>query len=141
MLISFGIVIVMMIWSRVPLSWNVFLVIPIMIDLMLLTFGVSTIFAHFGVFFSDLKNLTNVGLRVMFYMSGIFYVISDRVGGGHRHIASAGESHGISHRRLPGGPDLFQYAESVAGAAVVCGGTGSFGGGELQPFTKMKTIM
>ena len=80
MLISFGIVIVMMIWSRVPLSWNVFLVIPIMIDLMLLTFGVSTIFAHFGVFFSDLKNLTNVGLRVMFYMSGIFYVISDRVG-------------------------------------------------------------
>ena len=80
MLISFGIVIVMMIWSRVPLSWNVILVIPIMADLMLLTFGVSTIFAHFGVFFSDLKNLTNVGLRVMFYMSGIFYVISDRVG-------------------------------------------------------------
>ena len=80
MLISFGIVAVMMIWSRVPLSWNVVLVLPIMVDLLLLTFGVSTIFAHFGVFFSDLKNLTNVGLRVMFYMSGIFYVISDRVG-------------------------------------------------------------
>ena len=80
MLISFGIVAVMMIWSRVPLSWNVVLVLPIMVDLLLLTFGVSTIFAHLGVFFSDLKNLTNVGLRVMFYMSGIFYVISDRVG-------------------------------------------------------------
>lgn len=80
MLISFAIVIVMMIWSRVAVSWNVVLVLPIFLDLLLLTFGLSAIFAHFGVFFSDLKNLTNVGLRVLFYMSGIFYVISDRVG-------------------------------------------------------------
>ena len=79
MLISFGIVIVMMIWSRVPVTVNVVYVVPVLLDLILITFGVSTIFAHFGVFFSDLKNLTNVGLRVLFYMSGIFYVISDRV--------------------------------------------------------------
>lgn len=79
MMISFGIVIVMMIWSRVPISWNVIYVVPILVTLILITFGVSTIFAHFGVFFDDLKNLTNVGLRVLFYMSGIFYVISDRV--------------------------------------------------------------
>jgi teichoic acid transport system permease protein len=79
MAISFGIVIVMMLWSHVPVSGNVIYVIPILADLILVTFGVSTIFAHFGVFFDDLKNLTNVGLRVLFYMSGIFYVISDRV--------------------------------------------------------------
>ena len=58
---------------------NVLFVVPILLDLLLLTFAVSTIFAHFGVFFNDLKNLTNVGLRVLFYMSGIFYVITDRV--------------------------------------------------------------
>lgn len=80
MLISFGIVVVMMIWSRVPVSYNVIYVIPILADLVLVTFGVSTILAHFGVFFDDLKNLTNVGLRILFYMSGIFYVISERVG-------------------------------------------------------------
>ena len=79
MAISFGIVIVMMVWSQVSISWNVLFVVPILLDLLLLTFGVSTIFAHFGVFFNDLKNLTNVGLRVLFYMSGIFYVITDRV--------------------------------------------------------------
>ena len=76
--ISFGIIVVMMAWSRVPLSWNVLYVIPILLDLVLITFGISTIFAHFGVFLDDLKNLTNVGLRVLFYMSGIFYVITDR---------------------------------------------------------------
>lgn len=79
MMISFGIVIVMMLWSRVPVSWNVIYVIPILADLVLITFGVSTILAHFGVFLDDLKNITNVGLRILFYMSGIFYVISDRV--------------------------------------------------------------
>lgn len=78
--ISFGIIVIMMVWSRVPLSWNVLYVIPILLDLILITFGLGTIFAHFGVFFDDLKNLTNVGLRVLFYMSGIFYVITDRVG-------------------------------------------------------------
>lgn len=79
MMISFGIVIIMMIWSRVPISWNVIYVFPVLVDLILITFGVSTILAHFGVFMDDLKNLTNVGLRVLFYMSGIFYVITDRV--------------------------------------------------------------
>ena len=54
-------------------------VIPIFVDLILITFGVSAILAHFGVFFDDLKNITNVGLRILFYMSGIFYVITDRV--------------------------------------------------------------
>ena len=79
MAISFGIVIVMMMWSHVPVSYNVIYVIPIFVDLILITFGVSAILAHFGVFFDDLKNITNVGLRILFYMSGIFYVITDRV--------------------------------------------------------------
>lgn len=79
MMISFGIVIVMMFWSHVPVSYNVIYVIPIFVDLILITFGASAILAHFGVFFDDLKNITNVGLRILFYMSGIFYVITDRV--------------------------------------------------------------
>ena len=79
MMISFGIVFVMMLWSHVPVSYNVIYVIPIFVDLILITFGVSAILAHFGVFFDDLKNITNVGLRILFYMSGIFYVITDRV--------------------------------------------------------------
>ena len=92
----------MMLWSHVPVSYNVIYVIPIFVDLILITFGVSAILAHFGVFFDDLKNITNVGLRILFYMSGIFY-------GDHRqesmkrsgHIVIKGESRGISDRCLP----------------------------------------
>ena len=34
---------------------------------------------HYGVLFNDLANLTKIGLRMIFYLSGIFYAISTRV--------------------------------------------------------------
>ena len=34
---------------------------------------------HFGVFVEDLFNVINVGLKLVFYMSGVFYSISNRV--------------------------------------------------------------
>jgi ABC-type polysaccharide/polyol phosphate export permease len=79
MMISFGLVIVMMIIWRVPLSWNIFYMIPIVIVLVLMTFGVSCFMLHFGVFVDDLFNVMSVVLRLMFYMSGIFYEIAGRI--------------------------------------------------------------
>ena len=35
---------------------------------------------HFGVFVEDLYNITNIGLRMMFYLSGIFFAIDSRIG-------------------------------------------------------------
>ena len=34
---------------------------------------------HFGVFAEDLVNIVNIGLRMVFYMTGVFYDISTRV--------------------------------------------------------------
>ncbi|UKI58861.1 MAG: hypothetical protein L6V81_05815 [Clostridium sp.] len=34
---------------------------------------------HFGVFAEDLTNLVNIGLRMLFYLTGIFYDISSRI--------------------------------------------------------------
>ena len=34
---------------------------------------------HFGVFIDDLVNVTAIGLKFMFYLSGIFYQISTKV--------------------------------------------------------------
>ena len=127
MAISFGIVIVMMVWSQVSISWNVLFVVPILLDLLLLTFGVSTIFAHFGVFFNDLKNLTNVGLRVLFYMSGIFYVITDRVNEAVATLLLRINPIGFLDRCLPGKPCILSYAELLADLALVCGRTGVVG--------------
>lgn len=36
---------------------------------------------HFGVTFNDLANLTNIGLRMLFYLSGVFYNIKKRLKG------------------------------------------------------------
>lgn len=79
MLVSFGLVIIMMIGYRVPVTWNVLYIIPVLIELVLLTFGISCFMLHFGVFVDDLYNIMNVLLRLMFYLSGIFYSITDRL--------------------------------------------------------------
>jgi ABC-type polysaccharide/polyol phosphate export permease len=36
---------------------------------------------HFGVTLNDLGNLTTIGLRMLFYLSGIFYNINEMIGG------------------------------------------------------------
>lgn len=77
-LISFGIVVLMMIYYQVPITWNVLYVIPLLIILALFTFGFSAIVLHFGVFVDDLFNVITIMLRVVFYMSGVFYDLSDK---------------------------------------------------------------
>ena len=36
---------------------------------------------HFGVTLNDLANLTNIGLKMLFYLSGIFYNINTKLKG------------------------------------------------------------
>ncbi len=75
MLISLGIVVLMMLCYRVPITWNVLYTIPLMFVLILVTFGFSTILMHFGVFVEDLSNLVSVAMRLLFYLTGIFFSI------------------------------------------------------------------
>ena len=79
MLISFVLVFIMMLIYRVPLSPKILYIIPILFVLVCLTFGLGCIVLHFGVFIDDLYNVTQVLLRLVFYMSGIFYSIGDRL--------------------------------------------------------------
>ena len=79
MLISFGLVGIMMVLYRVPVTWRIIYVLPILVVLVLLTFGLSCIVLHFGVFVDDLHNVMMVILRMLFYLSGIFYSIGDRL--------------------------------------------------------------
>lgn len=79
MFVTFGLLIIFMIFFKVPLSWNILWVIPVIICTIVVTFGVSSIFMHFGVFIDDLVNLTSIGLKFMFYLSGIFYNIATKV--------------------------------------------------------------
>ncbi|MBE6789152.1 MAG: polysaccharide ABC transporter [Ruminococcaceae bacterium] len=87
MLISFALVIVGMIFTRVPVSFNLLYIPLILATLFAITFGAATIFMHFGVFIEDLSNVVTVLLRLVFYMSGIFYSISGRIGTNNPLIA------------------------------------------------------
>ncbi len=79
MMISFVIVIGMMVFWRVVPDANVIYVIPILIDLFVFTFGCGTILLHFGVFVEDLSNVVSIALRLLFYLTGIFYRVSRRL--------------------------------------------------------------
>lgn len=79
MLVAFGLVFILMAIYKVPLSFTMIQVIPIIITLTLITFGMSTILSHFGVFVEDLSNIVNILLRLVFYLSGIFYSVIKRI--------------------------------------------------------------
>jgi ABC-type polysaccharide/polyol phosphate export permease len=88
MLISFAIVVALMIGYRVHLTWNVIYVIPLMLCLVLVSFGLMCIVCHFGVFVEDLSNVINIVLRLIFYMTGIMFSIDHRIGPKHPVLAT-----------------------------------------------------
>ncbi|MGI6004415.1 MAG: ABC transporter permease [Christensenellales bacterium] len=79
MLISVVIIAGMMVAYRIPMTWNVLYVVPLFILLWLGTFAASALLLHFGTFVEDLSNLTTIVLRFLFYLSGVFFRIEERV--------------------------------------------------------------
>ena len=79
MLISFGIVALMMIVFRVPLTINILYAVPVMAIMLLFSFGCAAILLHFGVYVEDLSNVMEIVLRFLFYLTGIFYSVESRI--------------------------------------------------------------
>lgn len=79
LLISFGLIIIMLIFFKVPVTWRIVWLVPLMAIESLFTFGLSTIVLHFGVFVEDLSNIVKILLRFVFYATGIFYSIPKRI--------------------------------------------------------------
>lgn len=79
MAVSFGIVLAMMLFFRIPVSWNVLFFVPILLVLVLFTFGFSCFTMHCGVYVNDLNNIVAIVLRMMFYITGIFYNLEKRI--------------------------------------------------------------
>lgn len=79
MLISFGIVLLMMAAYRVPLTWNILYFFPVIVLLFLFSFGCSAYLLHYGVFVEDLSNVVAIALRMLFYLTGVFYNVATRM--------------------------------------------------------------
>lgn len=81
MCISLSIAFVLMIFQHVPFTWHFLLLIPVIIVLYIVSFGIGTILMNYGVFLNDLANLVRIALRMVFYVSGVFYDIKVRLSG------------------------------------------------------------
>jgi len=86
MSISWILILGMMIFFQVPFSWQLLNFFPLILILFLFTFACCTIVAHFGVFIEDLLNITNIFLKLVFYLSGIFYAIPTRIPTPYNHV-------------------------------------------------------
>lgn len=84
--ISFALAFLLMLYQHVPLTWNFLFLIPVVLVLYIVSFGIGMILMHFGVTFNDLGNLTNIFLKMVFYLSGIFYNISKTLKGMPKYI-------------------------------------------------------
>ena len=79
MMISFGIVVLMMLFLQIPVTFNVFFFIPILIILGLITFGISCFMMHYGVYVEDLSHVVSILTKMLFYITGIFYNLEKRI--------------------------------------------------------------
>lgn len=79
MLISMGIIIIMLFFYRVPVGIHMLYIVPLFLEFSLLTFGCCTFLLHFGVYIEDLTNIVNIVLRLLMYLTGIFFNIETRL--------------------------------------------------------------
>lgn len=77
MLFSFLIIFGMLLFYQIPISLEWLALIPVMAVLQIVTFGICCICTHIGVFVHDLSNVITVLLRVVMYLSGVFYSVAD----------------------------------------------------------------
>lgn len=82
--ISFSISIILMVIQQVPFTMKILYVFPIVAVIYVLSFGIGMILMHFGVYVSDLSNVTNIVMKMVFYLSGVFYNIRKRLDGSLR---------------------------------------------------------
>ncbi len=79
MLISFAIVAVMMLLFQIPLTWNLLCFVPILLVLYFLTFGCGCFLMHYGVYVEDLSHVISIVMKMLFYITGIFYHVEKRI--------------------------------------------------------------
>ncbi|MBQ9157097.1 MAG: ABC transporter permease [Eubacterium sp.] len=79
MLFSWVVIVIMIIYFRIHLTWRVIFLIPELVLLFTFTFALMTHLLHYGVFLKDLENVTSIVLRMLYFLTGIFFNIEKRL--------------------------------------------------------------
>lgn len=84
LLFSLIVLVGMMVIFKIKLTLAIFYVFPVYAVMILFSFGVGMIILHFGVYVDDLSYAIEIGLRMLMFLSGIFYelrtTLSDPLG-------------------------------------------------------------
>ncbi len=78
--ICLALLFLMLLVTGVPFTLYMLWLIPIILTMFVFTFGACTFLLHFGVYVDDLSNVVNIVLRMMFYLTGVFFNLQDRLG-------------------------------------------------------------
>lgn len=79
MVCAFVPVIILLIWYRIPFSWQMFQIIPLTLAYYVIVFSACCWFMHIGVYFPDVERVLPIALRMLFYLSGVFYPIDAKL--------------------------------------------------------------
>ena len=90
LIIAIMVTITLMIFLNVPFSIKILWIFFIIPMLYLLSFGIGCFLMHYGVFIDDLKKLVSIVLRLVFYLSGVFYNINTRLTGMVKYLLLRG---------------------------------------------------
>ncbi|MCI9051633.1 MAG: ABC transporter permease [Lachnospiraceae bacterium] len=71
--ISLSLILIVMLFEGIPITWHVIEVIPILITMALFTYGCSLIISHIGVYLFDLRNILDFTLKFIFYLTPIMW--------------------------------------------------------------------
>ena len=74
---AFVIIFIAMVFSGIPFTWHIFEVVPVVSITFIALYGLGMIFAHIGTYIADFKQVLSYLLRLTFYLSPIFYDLSD----------------------------------------------------------------
>ena len=73
LLFSFVVVAGLLVYYQIVPTLHMLQIIPVFALLYLLTFGLSLLVMHVGVYFEDLANFIQPAFQLLFYASGVFY--------------------------------------------------------------------
>ncbi len=79
MLVTLALALLMTLLYDITYTWKLIYVPLVVLEETLIVFGFSCVLMHCGVYVSDLKNMIGIVLRLIFYMSGVFYNLGKRV--------------------------------------------------------------
>ena len=76
LLFSMIILVGMMVIFRVSIGWQTLYALPAYVVMILLSFGTGMILLHYGVYIDDLSYATDIALRMLMFLSGVFYELT-----------------------------------------------------------------